>query len=103
MCWLSHQQAQSADAHAHHGTAPNPARRPRQTSQVRQPQARSRSTRAASTKQPAAAAADLVGTVISAMGKAISSQNPSNSEVDALAVTVGEMLCGYLERYSRRA
>ena len=46
-------------------------------------------------------AAGLVGTVISAMGKAISSQNRSNSEVDALAVAVGEMLCGYLERYSR--
>ena len=48
-------------------------------------------------------AADLVGTVISAAGKAISSQNRSNTEVDALAVAVGEMLCGYLERYSRRA
>ncbi len=47
-------------------------------------------------------AADLVGTVMSAVGKAISSQNRSNSEVDALAVAVGEMLCGYLERYSRR-
>jgi AcrR family transcriptional regulator len=48
-----------------------------------------------------AAAADLVGTVLSATGKAISSQNRSNSEVDAFAVAVGEMLCGYLERYSR--
>jgi AcrR family transcriptional regulator len=47
-------------------------------------------------------AADLVGTVMSAAGKAISSQNRSNSEVDALAMAVGEMLCGYLERYSRR-
>lgn len=47
-------------------------------------------------------AADLVGTVTSAAGKAISSQNRSNSEVDALAMAVGEMLCGYLERYSRR-
>jgi AcrR family transcriptional regulator len=46
-------------------------------------------------------AADLVGTVMSAVGKAISSQNRSNSEVDALAMAVGEMLCGYLERYSR--
>lgn len=48
-----------------------------------------------------AAAADLVGTVLSATGKAISSQNRSNSEVDALAVKVGEMLCGYLERCSQ--
>ena len=47
-------------------------------------------------------AADLVGTVISAAGKAISSQNRSEAEVDALALAVGEMLCGYLERYSRR-
>jgi AcrR family transcriptional regulator len=47
-------------------------------------------------------AADLVGTVMSATGKAISSQNRSKSEVDALATAVGEMLCGYLERYSRR-
>jgi AcrR family transcriptional regulator len=46
--------------------------------------------------------ADLVGTVMSAAGKTISSQNRSNSDVDALAVAVGEMLCGYLERYSRR-
>jgi hypothetical protein len=30
------------------------------------------------------------------------SQNRSNSEVDALAMAVGEVLCGYLERYSRR-
>ena len=50
-----------------------------------------------------ATAADLVGTVLSATGKAISSQNRSTSEVDALAVAVGEMLCGYLERYSGRA
>jgi AcrR family transcriptional regulator len=47
-------------------------------------------------------AADLVGTVMSASGKAISSQNRSNSEVDALAIAVGEMLSGYLERYARR-
>ena len=47
-------------------------------------------------------AADLVGTVMSAAGKAISSQNRSNSDVDALAIAVGEMFCGYLECYSRR-
>jgi len=49
-----------------------------------------------------AALADLVGTILSATGKAISSQNRSNSEVDALAMAIGEMLCGYLERYTRR-
>jgi AcrR family transcriptional regulator len=47
--------------------------------------------------------ADLVGTVMSAAGKAISSQNRSSSEVDALAMGVSEMLCGYLERYSHQA
>jgi AcrR family transcriptional regulator len=47
-------------------------------------------------------AADLVGIVMSAVGKSISSQNRSNSEVDALAIAVGEMVSGYLERYSRR-
>ena len=47
-------------------------------------------------------AADAAGTVMSAAGKAISSQNRSAKEVEALAVAVGEMLSGYLERYSRR-
>jgi len=46
-------------------------------------------------------AADLVGTVMSAAGKAISSQNRARSEVDTLAAAVGEMCCGYLERLSR--
>jgi AcrR family transcriptional regulator len=46
-------------------------------------------------------AADVVRTVMSAAGKAISSQNRSSSEVDALAIAVGDMLCGYLECYSR--
>jgi len=40
--------------------------------------------------------------VMSAAGKAISSQNRSAKEVQALAVAVGEMLSGYLERYSQR-
>jgi AcrR family transcriptional regulator len=44
-------------------------------------------------------AADLVGTVMSAAGKAISSQRRSGSEVDALAIAVGDMLCGYLASY----
>jgi AcrR family transcriptional regulator len=47
--------------------------------------------------------ADLVRTVMSATGKAISGQNRSSSDVDALAVAVGEMLCGYLERHARGA
>jgi AcrR family transcriptional regulator len=47
-------------------------------------------------------AADLVGTVMSAVGKEISSQNRSNADVDAFAMAVGKMLCGYLERYSHR-
>ena len=46
--------------------------------------------------------ADLVGTLMSASGKAISSQNRPNSEVDALAVAVGEMLCGYLEGLAKQ-
>jgi len=54
------------------------------------------------TARERAALADLVGTILSATGKAISSQNRSNSEVDALAMAIGEMLCGYLERYTRR-
>jgi len=54
------------------------------------------------TARERAALADLVGTILSATGKAISSQNRSNSEVDALAMAIGEMLCCYLERYTRR-
>jgi len=38
---------------------------------------------------------------MSAAAKAISSQNRSGSDVGALAVAVGEMLCGHLERYLR--
>ena len=47
-------------------------------------------------------AADLVGTVMSAAGKAISSQNRPDSEIDGLAMAVGDMVCAYLERYARR-
>lgn len=42
-------------------------------------------------------AADLVGIVMSSTGKAISIQNRSRSEVDALADAVGDMFCAYLE------
>ena len=41
-------------------------------------------------------AADLVGTVMSAAGKRISVQNRSRTEVDALAVAIGDMFCAYL-------
>jgi AcrR family transcriptional regulator len=42
-------------------------------------------------------AADLVGLVMSSAGKAISSQKRSRSEVDDLAVEIGEMFCAYLK------
>ena len=42
-------------------------------------------------------AADLVGIVMSSAGKMISSQNRSRSEVDALAVAIGDMFCAYLD------
>lgn len=44
-------------------------------------------------------AADLIGTVMFSAGKAISSQNRSRSQVDELAVAVGEMFCLYLKAY----
>ena len=47
-------------------------------------------------------AADLVSTMMSATGKAISSQNRSNAEVEALALAVGDMLCAYLELLAAR-
>ncbi len=48
------------------------------------------------TARDRAFAADLVGTVMSSVGKAVSTQNRSRSEVDELAEAVGEMFCGYL-------
>lgn len=50
-------------------------------------------------------AADLIGLVMSSTGKAISSQNRSRSEVDELAVAIGEMFCAYLKtgRTGKRA
>lgn len=42
-------------------------------------------------------AADLVGLVMSSVGKAVSSQNRSRHEVDELAVAIGEMFCAYLK------
>jgi AcrR family transcriptional regulator len=41
-------------------------------------------------------AADLAGLVMSSVGKAISSQNRSRTEVDDLAAAIGEMFCAYL-------
>jgi AcrR family transcriptional regulator len=43
-------------------------------------------------------AADAVATVLAATGKTLSEQARSRASVDALAKSVGEMLCGYLER-----
>lgn len=43
-------------------------------------------------------AADMIGTVMSAVGKAISSQERPRAEVDKFAAAVGEMFCAYLER-----
>jgi AcrR family transcriptional regulator len=42
-------------------------------------------------------AADVVMTVMSAVGKRISEQVRSESEVDAMAVAIGKMFCAYLE------
>lgn len=41
-------------------------------------------------------AADLIGTVMSSTGKAVSSGNRSPSQVDELAVAAGDMFCAYL-------
>lgn len=41
-------------------------------------------------------AADLIGTVMSSTGKAVSSGSRSASQVDELAAAVGEMFCAYL-------
>ena len=49
------------------------------------------------------AAADLIGTVMSAVGKAVSSQGRAGGEVDALAAAVGEMFCSYLSARGARA
>lgn len=43
-------------------------------------------------------AADVVATVVTSTGKSVSEQGRPRAEVDAMARTVGEMLCGYLER-----
>jgi len=42
-------------------------------------------------------AADLIGTVMSSVGKSVSSQNRSRAEVDELAAAVSEMFCAYLK------
>ncbi len=41
--------------------------------------------------------ADLVRLIMSSVGKAISSQNRSRSDVDEIAAAIGEMLVGYLK------
>ena len=51
------------------------------------------------TARERAFAADLVGTGMSAPGKAVSSQNRlGDDEGERLAVAIGVMICGYLER-----
>src|SRR5262249_15323252 len=42
-------------------------------------------------------AADLIGTVMSSVGKAVSSQNRARPEVDKLAAAIGDMFCSYLK------
>ena len=46
-------------------------------------------------------AADVVRTVMSSAGKAISSQRRAPAEVHALAAAIGEMFCAYLEDRAR--
>jgi AcrR family transcriptional regulator len=46
-------------------------------------------------------AGDLMGLVMSSVGKAVSSQGRPTAEVDALAAAIGEMLSGYLSTASR--
>jgi AcrR family transcriptional regulator len=43
-------------------------------------------------------AADLLGTVMSSVGKSVSSQNRPRAEVDAFAEAVGDMFCDYLKK-----
>ncbi|SMF97215.1 transcriptional regulator, TetR family [Methylomagnum ishizawai] len=44
-------------------------------------------------------AADMVITVMSAVGERISEQARSESEVNVIAIAISEMLCAYLERF----
>jgi AcrR family transcriptional regulator len=50
------------------------------------------------TARDRAFAADLIGTVMSSVGKAVSSERRSLCEVDELATAVGEMFSAYLKR-----
>ncbi|WP_333681581.1 TetR family transcriptional regulator [Dyella sp.] len=43
-------------------------------------------------------AADMIGTVMSAVGKTISSQDRARAEIDRFAAAMGEMFCAYLFR-----
>lgn len=43
-------------------------------------------------------AADMIGTVMSAVGKTISSQDRARAEIDRFAEAMGEMFCAYLFR-----
>jgi AcrR family transcriptional regulator len=46
--------------------------------------------------------ADIVLTAMSAIGKRVSEEARSKSEVDAWALAMGEMLCAYLQRLAER-
>lgn len=46
--------------------------------------------------------ASIVMTTISAVGKSVSEEARSKSEVDAWALAMGEMLCAYLQRLAER-
>jgi AcrR family transcriptional regulator len=48
-------------------------------------------------------AADLIGTVMSSVGKSVSSENRSRAEVEALALAVGEMFSAYLKKRAASA
>ena len=47
-------------------------------------------------------AADMIATVMSAVGERISEQARSESEVNAMAAAIGEMFCAYLEEIKSR-
>lgn len=47
-------------------------------------------------------AADLIGTVMSSVGKSVSSQTRTRAEVDELAAAVSEMFCAYLKSAGAR-
>jgi AcrR family transcriptional regulator len=47
-------------------------------------------------------AADIIGTIMSAVGKRISEQNRPKSEIDAFADITADMVCAFLARFDAR-